>query len=85
MSEQLYLLTIGLFLGTILIIFGMKYLSALRQAQTRTLAEQAHAALAERMTAVQQETAGSLAAIKLELAAIRTTLAGVEKVLKAVE
>lgn len=38
MSEKLFLLTISLILGTVLIIFGMKYLSAVRQAKTRTLA-----------------------------------------------
>ena len=48
MSEHLYLLSMGVLFGTILAIFGMKYLSAARQAQSRILAENAYRALAEK-------------------------------------
>ncbi len=85
MSEFVFFTTIGLILGTILVVFGMKYLSALRAAQSRALTEQAYAALAEKSATLQAETTRSLAAIQSELTAIRGSLAGVEKVLKAVE
>jgi hypothetical protein len=35
MSEYLYLLTICLPLGTILLVFGMRYFSAVQQAKVR--------------------------------------------------
>ncbi len=49
MSEHIYLLTILLPLGTLLLIFGMKYFAAARQAQTRILAENAYRDLATRI------------------------------------
>ncbi|MGZ5933766.1 MAG: hypothetical protein ACXWLV_03555 [Rhizomicrobium sp.] len=85
MSEHLYLLSIGLVLGTILIIFGMKYFSAARQAQSRVLSENAYRELAQKAVAVQSENATSLSSMQAELSEINTRLAAVEKILKAVE
>ena len=84
MTELLYLLTICLPLGMLLLIFGMKYLAAARQAQTRALAENAYRDLATKAAAAQSETAASLAAIQAELSAITTRLLAVEKILKEV-
>ncbi len=85
MSEHIYLLSIGLVLGTILIIFGMKYFSAARQARSRVLSEDAYRELAEKAFAVQSENATSLSSMQTELSEINTRLAAVEKILKAVE
>jgi uncharacterized membrane protein len=85
MSEHLYLLSWGMVLGTILIVFGMKYLSAARQAQARITGEDAYRKLAEKAAAAQSENAGLLSSIQTELTQINTRLAAVEKILKAVE
>lgn len=85
MSDTVYFLTIGLLLGTILLIFGMKYFSAFHQARSRTLDENAYRSLAEKAAAAQTETAVLLSSIRTELSQITTRLADVEKILKAVE
>ena len=85
MSEHLYLLSIGLPLITILVIFGMKYFSNLSQARVRILEENAYRSLAQKAVAVQSEAAASLALLQSALSEINTRLAAVEKILKAVE
>lgn len=85
MQEYLYLLTIILPLATILIVFGMKYVSAAVQARARATGDAAHRELAQQAVAVQSTSAGALTAIQNELAQIGTRLAAVEKILKAVE
>ena len=85
MSEYLYLLSIGLVLGTILLIFGMKYFSVVRQERARIMSEDAYRALAEKAVAAQSENATSLSSIQIELSEIKTRLAAVEKILRAVE
>lgn len=85
MSESVYFTTLGLLLGTILIIFGMKYLSTIWQARSRALNEDTYRALAEKVVATETQIAPSLAAIQADLGAVKASLATVEKVLKAVE
>ncbi|QNH11373.1 hypothetical protein [Xanthomonas sp. SI] len=70
MSEHLYLLTICLPLGTVLLIFGMRYLAAVRQAKAQLDHNQAYRVLAEKTQAA--------------LSDIRTRLDGIEKILKDV-
>lgn len=70
MSEHLYLLTICLPLGTVLLIFGMRYLAAVRQAKAQLDHNQAYRELAEKTQAA--------------LSDIRTRLDGIEKILKDV-
>ncbi len=71
MSEPIYLSTIVLILGTILAVFGMRYLAAVRQAKAQLDHDQAYSDLA--------------AATQEALAAIRTRLDAIEKILKDVE
>lgn len=85
MSEPLYILSISLIFGTILLIFGMKYYSAIRQARARILSEDAYREIATKSTAAQSQTATALAAIQGEVSEIKARLAAVEKILKAVE
>jgi Tfp pilus assembly protein PilO len=85
MTEFLYLLTVCLPLITILIVFGMKYFAAIRQAHARVLEDNAYRSLAEKAVAVQSDAAASLAALQSELSQITVRLAAVEKILKAVE
>ena len=85
MSEPLYLISIGLMLGTVLAIFAMKYLSSIRQAQARIAAENSYHELAQKAVATQAENATALSAIRTELVEIKSRLGTVEKILKDVE
>jgi Na+-transporting methylmalonyl-CoA/oxaloacetate decarboxylase gamma subunit len=85
MSKSIYLLTIGLPLGTILLIFAMRYFSAVQQARARLANDNAYRQLAERSTAAQAETAAALSAIGAALAELKGRVATLEKILKEVE
>ena len=85
MMTWIYFLTISLFLGTILIVFGMKYVSAAFAARARLANDDAYRALAEKAVAASSDNQASLTAIQAELAKVSASLAAVEKVLKQVE
>lgn len=85
MSEHLYLLSICLPLGTILLVFGMRYYAAVQQAKARLANDDAYRQTAEKAAAAQADTASALSAIQTELADVRMRLIAVEKILKAVE
>jgi hypothetical protein len=71
MSESVYFLTICLPLGTILIVFGMRYRAQVLQARAQA--------------AGNTDNAAQLKAIADSLADVQARLAGIEKILKAVE
>ncbi|KQY27614.1 hypothetical protein ASD21_10060 [Caulobacter sp. Root1455] len=71
MSEHLYILTICLPLGTVLLIFGLRYLAAVQQAKARLAGDQAYREISEQTLTVLVE--------------VRARLDGIEKILKAVE
>ena len=85
MSEKIYLLTICLPLATILLVFGMRSLSAVMQARARLASDEAYRQLAEKASASQTATASALASIDATLAELNSRVAGVEKVLKEVD
>jgi hypothetical protein len=85
MTVLLYLLTLCLPLGTVLLIFGIRYYALIQQAKARLGNDDAYRRLAEHAAAAQSETAATLASIQATLADVGTRLAGVEKILKAVE
>jgi hypothetical protein len=85
MPSWLYLLTIGLILGTILLVFGMKYFSALFQARARIAHEAAYRTIAEKAVAAQSENQAALSALHTELAKVVTSLANVEKILQQLD
>jgi hypothetical protein len=85
MSEPVFFITFGSILATILIVFGMKYLSAARQAQVRITGEAEYREIAAKAVAVQAQNGASLSAMQAELVQISSRLAAVEKILKAVE
>ena len=85
MDTSVYLLTICLPLITVLLVFGMRYFSAVQQAKLRFAQDEAYRQIAEKAAAAQTETAAALAAMNATLADMKTRLAGVEKVLKDVE
>jgi len=85
MATGIYLLTISLFLGTVLIVFGMKYFSAAFAARARLANDDAYRTLAEKALAASSDNQASLTAIQAELAKVSASLTAVEKVLKQVE
>lgn len=85
MSEPIYLISIGLILGTILAVFGMKYFSSVRQAQARMTIENSYRELSQKAVAAQSENTTLLSAIRTELVEIKSRLGTVEKILKEVE
>ncbi|QNM96015.1 hypothetical protein [Chitinimonas koreensis] len=85
MDVSIYLLTICLPLLTVLLVFGMRYLSAVQQAKLRFGHDEAHRQLAEQALAAQRETAAVVASIDANLADVRARLLAIEQILKAVE
>ena len=71
MSESVYFLTICLPLATILIVFGMRYRALVLQARAQS--------------AGNVDNAAALQAIAASLSDVQARLAGIEKILKAVE
>jgi len=78
MSQNLYLLSVLLILGTILFVFGMKYFSAAVQAWARGREESSAAS-------ARSDTATVLAALQSDSRAMLARLASIEKILKEVE
>ena len=85
MSEQVYFISMAALFGTPIVIFGMKYWAAAQQANARTAEEGAYRKLAADAVTAQSGNAATLSAIQSELAEIKTRIASVEKILKAVE
>lgn len=81
MSTAQYLLFISPFVVTILLVFGMKYFSALFQARARIANDAMYRALAEKVVGMESE----LSAIRAELSKVASSLAVVEKILQQVE
>ena len=70
MEEHVYLITLGIVFGTVVLVFGMRAFASVQQARARI--------------AAQTETATMLASIQASLADMQTRLASVEKMLKDV-
>jgi hypothetical protein len=84
MSEQIYLMTLTIPLGTVLVIFAMKYLSAACKARSEAASADAYRELAARSAAAQAENAAALAAIRSTLGDMQGRLVEVETMLKEV-
>jgi Tfp pilus assembly protein PilO len=85
MSEHVFFGFWLLLFGTILIVFGMKYISAAYQARSRIADDEAYRKLAADAVTAQAGNAATLSAIQSELAELKTRTASVEKILKDVE
>lgn len=85
MSIIQYLVFILPFVGTILIVFGMKYFSALFQARARIANDEKYRALAEKIATANAESQAALSAMRAELSSLVANIAAVEKILKQVE
>jgi hypothetical protein len=85
MTTILYLLTLMLPLATILVVFAMRYYALVQQAKARLANDDAYRQLAETASTVQSRIATSLTAMEANVADVRSRMAAVEAILKAVE
>lgn len=85
MSETIFLLTIALPLATVLLVFGMKYFSAVQQARARLANDEAYRRVAEQAATAQAASARALISIDATLSDLKTRLVQVEQILKQVE
>lgn len=84
MTTLLYLLTLILPLATILIVFGRRHNAEIQLAKARLANDDAYRRLAESAASAQTQIAASLAAMETNLSEMRTRIAAVETILKAV-
>jgi len=85
MTIVLYLLTLVLPLATILIVFGRRQNADVQLARARLVSDDACRQLAESASAAQSQIASRLAAIEDNMSDVRTRIAVIETILKAVE
>lgn len=78
MSELVYLATLGMFFGTIFLIFLIRSQTAIKKARLQAYSEESYRQLAERAVLAQEQSAAALADLKARIIAI-------EKILKDVE
>jgi Sec-independent protein translocase protein TatA len=84
MAAQLYMPTLLLILGTVLIVFGMKYVSEALQARTRAANERSFRLLAEDAQATQTQQVALLSSIQSSVSDIGARLDQVERILREV-
>ena len=84
MSAPVYLATLGLFFGVILVVFAMRYGAAVLQARARLASEGAYRVTAEKAAAAGADTAAALASIQTSLTDLAARMGSVEKILKDV-
>jgi hypothetical protein len=85
MTTAQYLIFVSPLFVTVLVVFGMKYFSAVFQARSRMANDALYRTLAEKAVAVQSENQAALAAIRSDLTRFASSLATVEKILQQVE
>ena len=80
MAAQLYMPTLLLILGTVLTVFGMKYVSEALQARSRTANERSFRLFAEEARAIQSQHVALLSSIQASISDIGTRLGQVEMI-----
>lgn len=69
----------------LVLVFGVKYISAIFQAWAQKSHDRQFRALAERVVTAQSETQATMSAVQADLSRIASSLAAVEKLLRQVE
>lgn len=80
----LYYMTLCLPLATVLIVFAMRYISAVQQAKARLANDGVYQQIAAKAAASQSETAAALSSIQATLGDAATRLTAIETILKEV-
>ncbi len=84
MSATHFFLAIGMILGTIIVVFAMRYHSSSKETRAIAAREDAFRDLTEKAIAAQSQNAASLASIMADLSQVSARLTAVEKILKDV-
>jgi hypothetical protein len=85
MSIAQYLIFVAPFAVTIMVVFGMKYISAIFQSRARMANDKLFQTLTEKAVMAQTENQAALASIRADLTRFGASLATVEKILQQVE
>lgn len=85
MQPYVYFISMGAMFGTIIIVFGIRFLQASAVAGADAAHTDAYRKLASDAVTAQAGNAATLSAIQSELAEVKSRMANVEKILKAVE
>ena len=85
MSATIYLITLAVIFGTIIVVFGLRFLQASAVAGADAAHTDAYRTLASDAVTAQAGNAATLSAIQSELAEIKARMTSVEKILKEVE
>jgi hypothetical protein len=84
-TPTIYFITLGVMFGTIILVFGIRFLQASAVAGANAAHTEAYRKIAFDAVTAQAGNAATLSAIQSELAEIKARMASVEKILKAVE
>ena len=84
-TNTIYFITLGVMFGTIIIVFGIRFLQASALAGADAAHTDAYRKLASDAVTAQAGNAATLSAIQSELAEIKARMAKVETILKTVE
>lgn len=85
MSVPIYLISMGVIFGSVLLIFVIRAFSAVQQAKARLTREDEYRKIAERAVALGSENATAMTAMQASLAEVGRRLGAIEKLLKEVE
>lgn len=85
MSPTIYLISLGAFFGTIILVFFIRFLSASAVAGIEAARTEAYRKLAADAVTAQSGNAATLSAIQSEITEIKTRMVNVETILKTVE
>jgi hypothetical protein len=85
MSPTIYFISLGAMLGTIIVVFGIRFLQASAVAGADAAHTDAYRKLASDAVTAQASNAATLSAIQSELVEIKARVSSVETILKAVE
>jgi hypothetical protein len=83
--ESIFLAAFFFPAAAVVLVFFMKYVSAVLQARVRLGQDEAYREIAAKAAAAQAETAAALSSFGTALREIQSRLAVVEKILKSVE
>jgi hypothetical protein len=84
-TPAIYFISLGAMFGTIIIVFGIRFLQASVVARADAAHSDAYRKLASDAVTAQAGNAATLSAIQSELAEIKARMTSVETILKAVE
>jgi hypothetical protein len=85
MNENMFLAAFFFPAAAAVLVFFMKYVSAVLQARVRLAQDEAYREIAQKAAAAQAETAAALSSFGAALAEIQSRIAVVQKILKDVE